>query len=137
MAYGEGYSFVANGDIYPARFVILDRSNKGRVIASNSTTITPIGISGIGTSAVPYGALDTGLAASANQTLRVHGPGEMRVKLTLDANASYGDFLGPVSGGNGTPVTANASVYGAVALETGTTGQMIEVEVRLGAIRGG
>lgn len=137
MAYGEGYSFVANGDIYPARFVIQDRSSDGRVIASNSTTIVPIGISGIGTNAVPYGALDTGLAASQNQTLRIHGNGEMRVKLTLDANCSYGDFLGPVNGGNGTPVTANASVYGAVALEDGTTGQMVECEVRLGVIRGG
>jgi hypothetical protein len=137
MAYGEGYSFVANGDIYPARFVIPDASNKGRVIAANGTNLTPIGISGIGTNHVPYGDLDSNLAAAANQTLRVHGPGEMRVKLTLDANCTYGDFLGPVSGGNGTPVTANESVYGAIALETGLAGQMIEVEVRPGVRRTG
>lgn len=136
MAQREARSFVANGDIYPARFCILDRSNKGRVIAANSTTILPEGISCVGTNAVPYGALDTGLLASANQTVGLHGIGEMRVLLTLNANCSYGDLLGPVSGGNGTPVTANASVYGAVALQAGVTGEMVEVEVRAGVIGG-
>ncbi|VTS00597.1 hypothetical protein [Tuwongella immobilis] len=123
---------VAGGDIYPARFVRLDPSADGKVLAAGAGGLV-WGISQPGTRMPPFDGLDDGKAAIAGENVRVFGPGEdQRCMLEIGADVTRGQLLKSDTNSKGVPVSANNDVYGAVALASGKAGDLIEVEIRIG-----
>lgn len=124
---------IANGNIKPMRFVMPDTSVDNRVIVAATTTM-PCGISQQGTRRPPYDTLDDGYAAIAGEDVQVFDmPGEP-ARLALSGTVAAGDLLKPdaVDGGG---ITAGAGdKYGARALQAGTSGKIIEVEVMFGEL---
>lgn len=120
-------SFVASGNIYPARFVKLNTSAMGQVTQSGAGEKC-FGISQEGSYNVPYLALDDGYAAIANIPLEVFVAGAVCL-LTLGGTVTRGDRLKSDASGQGVTTTSTGDEIGAEALASGTSGQMIPVRV--------
>lgn len=125
------HSRVANGTILPSRFVKLDTTANGKVLAAGASDV-PWGISQPGTRRTPYGALDDGNAAIAGDNLNIYGLGETMVLLELGGTVTVGDFLKPSTNGVGITASADGDIYGAKALRSGVSGELIPVEVIYG-----
>jgi hypothetical protein len=128
-------SYVANGDIYPARFVKLDPAD-GKVVQCLAGDL-PIGISQEGTRRSPY--TDTpplGRAAAAGEQLAVYTLGE-RAVLQVNATVTPGTRLKADANGMGIPVVAaSVDAFGGYALFNGIAGKLIEVVVDPGNMPG-
>jgi hypothetical protein len=128
-------SYVANGDIYPCRFVKLDPAD-GRVLQCLAGDL-PIGVSQEGTRRSPY--TDTaplGRAAAAGEQLAVYTLSE-RAVLQVNAAVTPGTRLKPDAAGMGIPVVAaSTDAYGGFALLSGTAGKLVEVQVDPGNMPG-
>lgn len=133
------FSFIAGGNIPPCRFVT-PTTAKNTVLVSSSGDVC-IGISGKGSHNVPGTiggvAVDDGYVAIAGMSVPVYvqedsGRGQ-DIWLELDGTVANGDFLKPGTGNDGKGITAGATTfYGARALEPGTAGQIIKVQVITG-----
>jgi hypothetical protein len=130
-----GLSFVANGNIAPSRFVKLDSSAVGKVLAATAVTDPIIGISGQGTRNTPYSTLDDGYHAIAGENCRVYGDNE-ECWLECGGTITVGDKITPSTGGVGITTTTTQDRYGAIALQSGITGKLIKVKVVKGAYIG-
>lgn len=124
----NSFSMKSNGNVAPAVFVRPDTSDANLAVAAAATELT-CGISGMDTRQPPYGSLDDGYHAIAAETILVHGPGSRPVKLSIIGTVTAGDFIKPSTGGKGITTTTDKDYYGARALESGVSGDMIEVEV--------
>lgn len=132
----QGHSLVANGNIAPCRFVKLDTSNEGRATACGAGE-KPFGISQKATHNMSLSGggtvdQDDGYAAVAGEMFFAYGQGHMGVFLELGGTVTVGDLLKASTNGVGIAVTANNDIYGARALASGTSGQLIPVEVVIG-----
>lgn len=125
-------AFMANGNIYPCRFVKLDTTADHKVLQSGAGDLS-IGISQEGTNQAPIPEASTQYAAAAGQALKVYGVGE-RCKLEIGSGGcTAGDLLKPDADGKGVAVTAG-NTYGAVALTTSAAGELAEVVVTPAAL---
>jgi hypothetical protein len=128
-------SFIADGDILPCRFVTLvGASADGRVLAAGAG-VRPYGISQKSTRRSPY--IDSvGNAAQAGEPIKVYDrPGE-RCPLELGGTVTRGDFLKASTAGVGIVIASDQDEYGAVALESGVSGEIIAVERAIGQMSG-
>lgn len=127
----EAYTMVAAGNIAPSRFVKLSTTANGRVAQCGSAEQI-YGISQPGTRNTPYSSLDDGYAAIAGENLLVYGAPGARCLLELGGTVTRGDRLKSDTNGKGT--TATTEEYGAVALASGVSGQLIEVQIEKGRV---
>ncbi len=128
-------SYVAGGDINPFRFVkVTDEFTVSQAGANDRV----VGVAQEGTHLPPGVRGSDGLAASAGESVTVHGPGETPL-IEVGAPVNAGDILKSDANGRAIPVTfaENAvTYYGARALENGAAlGVRIRCQVMLGSIK--
>lgn len=128
---GTNPNFLAGGSIYPCRFVMPDSSNDTRVVQATAGAQIS-GISGSSTELAPLPGAATYHATSGNPC-RVHGEGEQAL-LELGAAVTRGQRLVSDSNGKGIPfdLTGKAHEFGAIALASGASGDIRNVQVILG-----
>lgn len=122
----------AKGNIAPSRFVKQDTSNAFGVLQCGAGDKV-FGISHQSTRRIPYGALDDGYAAIDGEDLSVYAGLEVCL-LEIGGTVAIGDRLKADANGKGVTTTTNLDESGAIALEAGTSGQLITVEVRPGVM---
>ncbi|MCK5604214.1 hypothetical protein KAR91_20165 [Candidatus Pacearchaeota archaeon] len=126
-------SFVANGDIEPARFVTIADESR---VAQSVTGDRIIGVSQNWQKNTPIaGQSVSTLAAEAGDQIVVYGEGE-DVSLEMGETVSAGDALKPDAVGRAIAVDTTATdASGAVALQDGVLGEKIRcrVEIHVGS----
>ena len=120
-------SMKSNDNVAPSRFVKLDATGDGLVLQAGAGEKC-YGVSQEGTRRTPYGALDDGYAAIAGEDLEVFGAGS-ECRLEAGGTVAPGDRLKSDASGRGVATTTNLDEYGAVALQAGTVGKLVRVEV--------
>lgn len=116
----------ATGNISPSRFIKLG-SSEGTVTQCGSAE-KMFGISQEGTRRAPYTGLDDGFNAVAGETVRVYEEGEI-CWLEAGGTIAVDDRLISDSDGKGTASTSDNAWIGAVALQSGVSGQLLKVRV--------
>lgn len=124
------WSAKSGGNIAPSRFVKQSTSADNTVTQAGAGE-TVYGVSPRYTRRTPYSSLDDGYCAISGEDVEVYGVGE-ECWLELGATATAGQRLKSDADGKGTPVTANNDEVGAVAIQSGTSGQLIRVQVTPG-----
>lgn len=122
------YTRIAGGNVAPCRFVTL--GTNGRVTQSTAGQQV-FGVSGQGTRFPPYGSLDDGYHAIAGEDCEVHGPPEKDVLLDIGGTVTVGAFLKSDANGKGVASTTDREDVGAVALQAGSDGDQIRVQLIL------
>lgn len=126
MGMPQSFSGIADGNIYPCRFVENVAGSEGHYTQAGAGEKTR-GISQEGTRRIDY--IDSnGYAAIATEPFMYYGPGA-RCLLEIVATVALGDRLKSDADGKGTPVAADREEYGAIADQTGVSGQRIWVFV--------
>jgi len=123
------YTKVANGNINPSRFVYLDATADGKVLEASAVTHKLYGISQPGTRNAPYSTLDDGYAAIAGENVQIYGLGDKDVLLELGGTVARGDRLTAATGGKGIKTVTDRDEYGAIAMASGVSGELIPVQV--------
>jgi len=119
----------AGGDINPSRFVTVDTTARHTVVESNSGDTKILGISDEATKNAPQTG-SSSLAAESGDQFRMHAYGSDPLLELGTGGCTAGDFLKPDNDGKG--VTAGAAdVAGAIALETGSAGEKVKVQIVL------
>lgn len=120
---------VATGNIAPSRFVKLSGSFGAAQAAADDR---PIGISGEYTK-----RHDSTLHAESGDQVLVYGLGQVCL-LEVSANVAAGQLLKSDANGAGVPVATNATPtqqwFGAVALESRSSGELCRVQVIIGNV---
>ncbi len=124
-------SYIAGGNIAPSVFVTPDTSVVGGQVLQATSGDKIIGISQPGTRQAPLPGLDDGYCAIATQGLVVYDIKDV-AWLQIGGTVTFGDFLKPTTGGVGISTTSDGDYYGARALESGVSGDLIQVEVMFG-----
>jgi hypothetical protein len=120
-------NFLAGGNIYPARFVTYSGANTVTQAGAGNKVF---GISQVGTNTAPVPEVTSQYAAQSGQQLEVFGDND-ETSLELGGTVSAGDELKSDSNGKGVVLAGSgAENIGAVALEAGTSGQLIKVRVK-------
>jgi hypothetical protein len=128
-------SYLANGDIYPSRFVKIDTSvtlgSEPKVIQAGAGDRI-VGISMLGTRRAEY--IDaSGKAAAAGEPLQCYDyPDECR--LELGGTVTAGARIKSDANGKGVVTTTDKDQYGAYALESGVAGELIRVKILIGEV---
>ena len=124
-------SFMANGNIYPCRFVKLDTSASFKALQAGSNEAI-LGISQVGTQDAPGVTGSTAYAAQAGREFQVFMAGSRTLLEVPAAGCTAGDRLGPDGDGKGVVITPGAGTdywVGALALQTVSAAGFVEVEV--------
>jgi hypothetical protein len=134
--------FIAGGNINPASFVKIDTTvgNNFFVVQATADTDKIIGIAQQGTYQPPGVTGSDGLAAHSGQPVQVYGLGEETL-LQIAGTVTQGDLLKTNASGFGLSasitVTGTAVKWvGAIALESGVSGDWIRVLVLPQALPG-
>jgi hypothetical protein len=122
--------FIASGNIYPCRFVKLTATTTGQVTQCGAGDEI-YGVSQTATRRSPY-VDSSGLAAEAGEPIGVFDDTEDCALQLGAAVATPGTRLKSDANGCGTPVTSDKDEYGAIAVQTGNTGDQIKVKVQRG-----
>lgn len=131
MPAATGFGFKAGGNVNPARFCKLDTTADHTVIEATAGSQI-IGVSQKGTRNAPYSSLDDGYCAIAGETFRLFTTTEV-CPIELGGTVTAGDRLKATTGGKA--ITASTGDYfGAIALESGVSGEFIQVEVLQGTL---
>jgi hypothetical protein len=126
MSVPQSYSAIADGSINPCRFIRKSSSTESRIVQCTAGGQCD-GISQHGARRIDY--IDSsGIAATAGEPLTYFGPGS-RVLLDIAGTVSQGARLKSDSDGKGVTTTTNLDEWGAVADQSGTSGQRIWVTV--------
>lgn len=122
---------IADGNIKPMRFVSPQTTKDNRVVASSSGDL-PCGISQQGVRRPPYDTLDDGYAAIAGENIEIHDQVGKTARLVLSGTIAAGDLLKPDAIDGGGIAASAGDNYGARALQAGTSGKIVEVEILFG-----
>jgi hypothetical protein len=126
------YSKVPGGDIVYSSFVKLDPSNTARVLQCGSGDAV-FGIAGPHTRRIALDAYDTNLIGKlGDPAILIYGPADPGVLLQLGGTVANGDYLKPDASGFGVTAGTDKDAYGARALASGNSGDLIPVEVVIG-----
>jgi hypothetical protein len=126
MAYG----FVSSGSIYPSRLVA-GVSSEPFYVEQSTASKRHIGVSQKGTYYAPGTAADDGYAGVDGKPVKVHQEGEEAI-LKLGGTVAAYDLLTADASGQGVAITASTALQyvGAIALQDGSSGEFIRVQVR-------
>lgn len=122
-------SFVAGGNILPARFVKLSATGKVTQAVAGENVY---GVSQPGTRNAPLTGLDDGYAAIAGENVKCFTAMDPEESPWLEVDAAYpvGTLLKPSTNGIGTATTTNLDIVGAIQLEASTAAnQLVQVRV--------
>jgi hypothetical protein len=123
----ESPNLRANGAINPCCFVKLDPTEDNACLQATTGTF-PIGISQEGTQLFNV----TQAATQAGDQMALFGLGHICL-LVYGGTVTSGDLLKPDANGNGvTAAVGSGSYYGAIALESGSSGVKGRVQVMMG-----
>lgn len=127
---GQNPAFRAGGDIYPSRFVTMDTTDDHQVIQATANSQIQ-GISQEWTRDAPISGAST-LAAADQQPLTTYGQGDQCL-LEYGDTVTRGDRLKADANGKGVPCATSGAVQncGAIALESGSSGDIRRVQVQL------
>jgi hypothetical protein len=128
------FSKKAGGNISPCRFVKQSTTADNTVLQAGAGE-TVYGISQAGVRRTPYSSLDDGYAAIAGEDLEVFGVGEV-CNLELGGTVTRGDRVKSDANGKGVTSATNGDEYGAIALVSGVSGDLIQVELKPTSMRG-
>lgn len=131
---GPGPSFTAGGTITPMCFVKSSTTQDNQVLLCGSGD-KPIGISQPEQRWAPWAPIQDGNAAKQGENIRVWTEGEVCWLILGAGGCTAGDYLKPDANGNGVTSSSDGDIYGAQALEKGTVGQQVRVQV-LNGMRG-
>jgi hypothetical protein len=121
---------IAGGDIRPFRFVTWDTAEDHQVLESNSGDTKLAGICGGSTRRAEISdVVVTTLHAADGEHVRLYSQGDITL-LELGGTITAGDYLKPDADGKGVVATLATDPIGAQALQSGTSGGRIEVEVK-------
>jgi hypothetical protein len=127
---GQNPTFTARGNIVPATFVKLDTATNFGVLAAGAGDQI-VGIASEAGREPPLPSVSTVYAAQNGEECHVRGQGEVCL-LTIGGSVSPKDRLKSDASGFGVATTTNGDEYGAIALESGASGQQIMVQVVTG-----
>jgi hypothetical protein len=116
-------SFVADGDIFPSRFVAIDNDF---TVKQSTATDVPIGVCGQYTR-----KFDDQRHAADGETVLVFTVGSY-CYLEVGASVTPGAYLKPDANGRGVPASNSGDIVGAIALETAQANSLCRVMVWLG-----
>ena len=123
-------TFVANGNILPARFISVDATlDFGCLQSGAGSKVVGVGQLGIGTP--PGVAGSSAYAATAGKAIAVYGIGQP-CYLTAGGVVTRGDLLKADTNGKGVAGVSANDYYGAIALESGVDDALIRVQVLVG-----
>jgi hypothetical protein len=120
-------SAVANGTIRPSRFVKLDTTAPGKVLECDADE-KMYGISQSGTRRAPHDDTDDGNAAIVGENIQVFEADDV-CWLEAGGTIAIDDRLESDNDGKGTTTTTDNEWVGAIALQSGVSGQLIKVKV--------
>ena len=134
-------NLVASGNIYPCRFACIDPADSFKALQCTATangTEKPIGVTQEGTDWPPITdshITNAGYAAIDGENVRIFPAGENPLLELGYGGCSAGDQLKPDADGKGVKVVTAGSVetpqyYGAIALQSGSSGEKIRVFVQ-------
>jgi len=125
-------SFIANGNIYPCRFVKLTTTVNGGRVTQAGTGELVFGVSQMGSRRSIY--IDSaGYAAILGEPIGVFDDTE-ETALELGGTVTVGDRLKSDTNGKGVTTVTDREEYGALALQNGVSGDQIKVKVQRGQI---
>lgn len=127
-------SFQASANIRPSRFVKFSGTN---TVAEAGAGEKTIGISSEGSNYPPLPGQTEYAAASGDPcSIIFHGDGQQESRPVLlvlgSGGATQGDLLKAASGGAGVVADTDKDCYGARALQTGSDGEAIFVQLEFG-----
>lgn len=126
-------SYIAGGTIRPHRFCKHGTTER-TVLEADAGEVT-IGISHGSKRFAPWSELDDGNHAVANESVGLHGEGEIAY-LQIAGTVSYGDLLKSDADGCGVGSVADDEWYGAKAEQPGVADDVIKVRVKSGYLSG-
>lgn len=134
MPYPPVASFVANGNISPRRFLttVTGNGNADKVVQASASTAIIVGVSFNATRFPPESPADDGFLAIAGEQCPAHTAGHICL-LDLGGTVSNAGVL-LTTDGNGkgiaqAPSDGTTCYYGAIARETGVSGDAVKVVV--------
>ncbi len=126
-------SWQASGDIRPSRFV---KRTGAYTVAECGANEVMVGVSTEGSNYPPLPSQSELAAANGDPcSILWIGDGQQDdrpVLLTIGANVTQGALLKSDSQGRGVAVASNNDPYGAIALQSGSTGESIQVRLLFG-----
>lgn len=124
-------NYIANGDINPSRFVIIDSSSNNAVISATGTGTMLVGVSQEWSELAPIPGASS-KAAAAGDPIKVYGLGDVCFLAATTAGWTAGDRLSSNSSGQGVTDTTSGHWFGAIALTTLTGAGLGRVQVVIG-----
>lgn len=125
------YSGIASGNISPSRFVTKSASSGEPIVTQAGSNVLVWGISQPSTRYVPLTGLDDGYAAIAGETLNVFGEGADECLLEIAGTIIAGQPIKSDSNGKGVVADTDKDHVGAIAVESGVSGELIRVKPRI------
>lgn len=122
------FSKTAGGNIEPLHFVTLSTTSDG-VVTQAGAGAKIYGVSGPTVRNAPYASLDDGYHAISGEDCLVYGPPEKDVVVVAGGTIAAFDRLKSDANGEAVATTTNLDEYGAIAMESGTAGKMIRVQL--------
>jgi hypothetical protein len=146
-SFAQGFSaIVGSGSVSPSTFVnfMTGTAASGDVIAGYAVqqsvvSSLPIGIAQEGAryaptdenTALTYAGAYTGVAGYTGDPIKVYTIGDICL-LSLGTTVTPGQLLGPDANGKGIVISTANIAYGATAIEGGSSGDLIRVQVNAG-----
>lgn len=124
-------SRMANGNIRPARAVMLDTSDDFRVIEATAGAKC-VGICTMAERLPPH--LSDGFVAIAGEPVKFFGNGAKDVPAQLGGSVTAGDRLKATTAGKLITADGDGDEYVAVANQSGADGDFIAVDVTIGTL---
>lgn len=126
------HTFRAGGNINPAVFLKLDTAGDFSVVQGGAGD-TVLFVSARGSVDAQIQATSSPLVATAGKAVNAYGIGHKTV-LTVGGSVTRGDRLKSDANGFGIATVTAADFYGAIALESASSGEMAEVYIIHGKI---
>jgi hypothetical protein len=129
----------AAGSIQPSTFVSLLAGNDFGVVQCTASSIMPLGIAQVGFDRPPGlvqllpGAAYTDVAAASGEEFQIFYDSDVSPLRLGAGGCANGQLLVADSSGNGIVGTVG-QYYGAIALQAGSQGEIIQVLIRVGKV---
>lgn len=117
----------ATGSIAPSRFLLGDTTADGCVVEATAGAKI-IGVSHESVRRAPYSSLDDGYAAISGEMIEVYCA-VSECYLELGGTVTRFDRLKAGTGGKGVVTTTDRDEWGAIAMQSGVSGDLIKVKV--------